>query len=218
MKRWEHKVKLDPGEPDGCGYPVCAIVDARPKRFVSLCNFTAWAAEEGLTRRVFELQKGGCEDVSELKGDLNLPQGGVQMQTLFPAVEGKGLDRRWAPPLRRCDCGGHAGCEQPVCINDNGGAKFFPSVCRALRYLGPRKRVKVISLGLGKCKPLYSGELQVRPVPRPCGVKRLPHYSCPACIYTEWFDLDEPCSKGEVESVYVTNVFASRLGKYVSAL
>ena len=36
------------------------------------------------------------------------------------------------------------------------------------------------------------------------------------CIYTEWFDLDEPCSKGEVESVYVTNVFASRLGKYVS--
>ena len=36
------------------------------------------------------------------------------------------------------------------------------------------------------------------------------------CLYTEWFDLDEPCSKGEVESVYVTNVFASRLGKYVS--
>ena len=38
----------------------------------------------------------------------------------------------------------------------------------------------------------------------------------PGCLYTEWFDLDEPCSKGEVESVYVTNVFASRLGKYVS--
>ena len=66
MKRWEHKVKLDAGEPDGCGFPVCAIVDGRPKRFVSLCNFTAWMEEMGLTRRVFELQKGTCEDVSEL--------------------------------------------------------------------------------------------------------------------------------------------------------
>ena len=65
VRRWEHKAKLDPGEPDGCGYPVCAIVDGRPKRFVSLCNFTAWMEEMGLTRRVFELQKGGCEDVSE---------------------------------------------------------------------------------------------------------------------------------------------------------
>ena len=31
VRRWEHKAKLDPGEPDGCGYPVCAIVDGRPK-------------------------------------------------------------------------------------------------------------------------------------------------------------------------------------------
>ncbi len=36
-----------------------------------------------------------------------------------------------------------------------------------------------------------------------------------ACIYTEWFDLDEPCKAGEVESVYVTNIYAARLGKYV---
>ena len=70
VRRWEHKVNLDPREPEGCGYPVCVIVDARPKRFVSLCNFTAWAEEMGLTRRVFELQKGGCEDVSELLGSL----------------------------------------------------------------------------------------------------------------------------------------------------
>ena len=64
--RWEHKERLDETEPElGCGFPVCAVVDSRPKRFVSMCKFAAWMKEEGLTRRVIQVQKGGCEDVSE---------------------------------------------------------------------------------------------------------------------------------------------------------
>ncbi len=64
--RWDHKERLDESEPEGCGFPVCALVDSRPKRFVSLCALAGWMREQGLERRVLELQKGGCEDVSEL--------------------------------------------------------------------------------------------------------------------------------------------------------
>jgi len=34
-------------------------------RFTSLCQLAGWMEEEGLERRVLEIQKGGCEDVSE---------------------------------------------------------------------------------------------------------------------------------------------------------
>ena len=83
-----------------------------------------------------------------------------------------------------------------------------------MRFLAPRKRIKVISVGLGDCKALYSG---TETFWRDGAMEGINDWCILAgCLYTEWFDLDEPCSKGEVESVYVTNVFASRLGKYVS--
>ena len=41
--------------------------------------------------------------------------------------------------------------------------RSFPSVCRALRFLAPRKRMKVISVGLGNCKALYSGRYRETP-------------------------------------------------------
>ena len=37
----------------------------RPKRFKSMCALVAWMKDEGMTRRVIEVQKGGCEDVSK---------------------------------------------------------------------------------------------------------------------------------------------------------
>ena len=64
--RWPHEERLDPSEPSlGCGFPVCAVIDMRPKRFVSMCNLTAWMKQEGMERRVVEVQKGACEDASE---------------------------------------------------------------------------------------------------------------------------------------------------------
>ncbi len=68
VKRWPHQEALDSSEPLlGCGFPVCTIVDMRPKRFLSLCNLTAWMKEQGLERRVLEVQKGACEDASKLR-------------------------------------------------------------------------------------------------------------------------------------------------------
>ena len=64
--RWKHTEQLDDGEPKGCGFPVCAVVDMRTKRFKSMCAFVAWMREEGRVRQVIEVQKGGCEDASEI--------------------------------------------------------------------------------------------------------------------------------------------------------
>ena len=67
VKRWEHKEGLEDNEPKGsCGFPVCVVIDSRPKRFKSLCALVGWMKEEGMTRRVLEVQKGSCEDASKL--------------------------------------------------------------------------------------------------------------------------------------------------------
>jgi len=81
-----------------------------------------------------------------------------------------------------------------VCLNVAGAARSFSDVCAAMDYLGAKTEAVVVAVGLGDCKELYG-----------------------SCLYTEWFDLDEPCKKGEVESVYVSNVYAMSLGKYVRA-
>ena len=32
VSRWEHKERVDPRDPEGCGTPVCTLIDGRPKR------------------------------------------------------------------------------------------------------------------------------------------------------------------------------------------
>lgn len=170
VKRWPHQERLDPNEPMGCGFPVCAMVDMKPIRFQSLCNFTGWMRQEGHVRRIIEVQKGGCED----------------------AIESVGLDRDWAEQVvEQCQCGSHEGCNTPICLNDNGHAKSFPNTCSAVQYLKGKTQQTLIAIGLGSCRDLYS-----------------------ACLFTEWFDFDEPCRKADVESVYYSNIFLSCLGKH----
>ena len=71
LKRWDHKEGINKEDPAGCGFPICVDVDMRPKRFESMCSFTKWMIENGHERRIFEVQKGGCEDVSKLKYCIN---------------------------------------------------------------------------------------------------------------------------------------------------
>ena len=65
LRRWDHHEGLDPDEPKGCGYPICVDVDMRPKRFKSICSFVKWLRDNNHVRRIFLVQKGGCEDVSK---------------------------------------------------------------------------------------------------------------------------------------------------------
>ena len=73
---------------------------------------------------------------------------------------GKWSRRRWlikSPKVcTRCEEDDAKVCGQPICVNDNGHAKSFKSVCEAMKYLKNKRRLKSISFGLGECKALYS--------------------------------------------------------------
>ena len=65
VARWDHREKVDPSDPEGCGTPVCSLIDARPKRFESLCGLARHVQEKSLKRQFFTVQKGDCADASE---------------------------------------------------------------------------------------------------------------------------------------------------------
>lgn len=64
VSRWRRRERLNKKEPAGCGYPVCVEVDMIPIRFKSLCDFVAWLNKFRNYRRVFMVQKGSCERIS----------------------------------------------------------------------------------------------------------------------------------------------------------
>lgn len=67
VNRFKHKDMLGEKDVEGsCGRPICALIDSRPKRFASLCNFTLFLKENHLSRQLFHIQKGDCADASEL--------------------------------------------------------------------------------------------------------------------------------------------------------
>ena len=53
------------GDVAGCGPPICTIIDMRIKTFKSFCHLVEYANDEGLHRRIFEIQKGSCETASK---------------------------------------------------------------------------------------------------------------------------------------------------------
>ena len=65
--RWDHKEKIDPSDNPHCGFPVCAMIDQRPKRFSSMCKFLGHLKVNNLDRRFFHVQKGDCADASKYK-------------------------------------------------------------------------------------------------------------------------------------------------------
>merc|ERR1711936_107805 len=181
---YKYKEQLG-GEPLGCGFPICVEVDMVPKRFTSMCAFAKWMKETRQLNRVFMVQKQDCADL-------------IDKTENFHANKIK----RWAINMGKqgaqAKCLEHEGCNTKICINDDGAAKTFANVYKAMRYmkngLGNHKKTKeekrkdadimrnrqVIAVGLGDCSDLY----------------------LKGCINTEWFDLDDPVSDGvEEESV-----------------
>ncbi len=171
MIRWAHKEKVNPKDPEGCGTPVCVIVDAKPTRFSSLCALTAFLGETALQRQFFMVQKGDCADAS-MTGTANYCAEYVYQ---LLAVDGIGHDWHWgSKPSDACaSCqSDQENCCQTICMAWDGRARTFPSVCHAMELLHARTDVVVALFALGGCKQLLSKD---------------------TCLYTEWFDIDEPC-------------------------
>ena len=53
-----------------CGFPVCVLIDQRPKRFSSMCKFLGYLTLNNLDRRFFHVQKGDCADASKCRVEL----------------------------------------------------------------------------------------------------------------------------------------------------
>ena len=63
VNRWKMDAYQD--DPPGCGFPICTIIDSKPKRFRSTCDLAGYMKENGLYQRVLHFQKGDCADASE---------------------------------------------------------------------------------------------------------------------------------------------------------
>ena len=91
------------------------------------------------------------------------------------AVEGLGHSWHWGSRPNdgcagcRADAGG---CGQRVCVALDGAANAYESVCAAMDALHGRTDAVVALFALGDCAELLAPE---------------------AALYTEWFDVDEPC-------------------------
>ena len=59
VQRWPYEGR------SGCGRPICVLVDSRPVRFRSFCEFWEWLERDQIERRFFHLQKGDCADASK---------------------------------------------------------------------------------------------------------------------------------------------------------
>jgi len=173
---WPHK---DSDAGPGCGFPVCALIDARPERFKSLCHLVHYIEDNKLTFRMFHIQKGDCYNTIKKKGH-NWEWG-----------KGSGscsdLDKKW---------------DIPFCLVDIHAtrAHHFDNPCKAMKYLKHRKESVTLYIGFGnkdekdQCKHLLKEDK--------------------VYLHTEWFDIDEPCITGDLESAaqsfhYVHNYPAS---------
>lgn len=58
-------MRPDSKGPPGCGFPVCAMIDMKPKRFKSLCRLVEYMKEKNMVRRVLHIQKGDCAEASK---------------------------------------------------------------------------------------------------------------------------------------------------------
>ena len=172
VNRWEHKVKIYAKDVDGCGTPICVNIDARPKRFESLCRFVSYLKTDCIKRQFYQIQKGDCAD----------------------AIEGKGFDRVWGEmPKDECKtCLNNDICNTKICLGFNGKAKTFNCVCEAMKTLHDQKDVVLAYIAMGDCSEVFNPQ---------------------SCLFTEWFDVDEPCLDGDSESAAQNLAAASTWSK-----
>ena len=48
----------------GCGNPVCVVIDSKPRRFQSVCKFIEFIEGTDRDKMMHFLQKGDCYDIS----------------------------------------------------------------------------------------------------------------------------------------------------------
>merc|ERR1711962_83840 len=127
---WAHKPNEKAGP--GCGNPICVLIDARPERFKSMCDFIHYIDDNKLRYRMFHIQKGDC----------------------YTAIQGKGHKYEWGKDESCGDYGqgsNYGKYDVPLCLVDiaEERAHHFDNPCKAMKYLAHRKEAITLYLGIG---------------------------------------------------------------------
>merc|ERR1719402_150058 len=194
-------------DPQGCGNPICVVLDQKPRRFPSLCQFRKWLLETSRDCQINYIQKGDCYEIIDGDGQ-------------------KTEKQRWTENLPDDDsndicegCRNDTNCRKKVTFNidlqnllegqssakggptyqkddeDEAGARLvgvpveFDNICEAMKYFSKRENLNINTqvIGFGHKKkhdllPLQGDQ----------------------CLWTEWFDFESPClNTGEVEAFHI---------------
>merc|ERR1719402_1214049 len=189
-------------DPKGCGNPICVVLDQKPRRFPSLCQFRKWLLDTSRDCQINYIQKGDCYEIIDGNGK-------------------KYEKQPWTEPLPDdtnndiCEgCRNDTNCRKKVTFNidlqnllegqssakggptyqnddEEEGARLvgvpveFDNICEAMKYFSKRENLNINTQVIG------FGHKQKRDL--------LPLQG-DQCLWTEWFDFDTPCdSTGEIE-------------------
>merc|ERR1719430_2685613 len=177
-------------DPKGCGNPICVVIDRKPRRFKSICEYSKFACENSRKNQMNFIQKGDCYDIIDNN-------------------EGA-TTKPWTPTdldLGDCsECKEDDYCKKPITINidlknllfgessafggtynDADGERMvgvpitFDNVCSLFKYMKSKEhlniKTQVIGVAIGKSEDIVPLD-----------------ENSDKCLWTEWFDHDSPCA------------------------
>jgi len=161
-------------DPSGCGYPLCVLENQTPKRMRSFCSLMKWIKDDGSNE---------YRPFHFQKADC------------INAIADKGHDWDWGRrPRGSCDRFGRENpqFDIPLCLVDvkEAVAIHFDNPCKAMQYMAHRKKSVHMYVVTGDSS--HSDQCQAL-------LKNKRTY-----LKTEWFDIDDPCILGDMESATQT--------------
>merc|ERR1719233_2616952 len=184
-------------DPKGCGNPICVVIDGKPRRFKSLCEYSEFACKNSRKNQMNFIQKGDCYDIIDNN-------------------EGA-TTKPWTPTdldLGDCsECKEDDYCKKPITINidlknllfgessafggtynDADGERMvgvpitFDNVCSLFKYMKSKEhlniKTQVIGVAIGKSEDIVPLD-----------------ENSDKCLWTGWFDHGIPCNTdGDTES------------------
>jgi len=161
-------------DPSGCGYPLCVLDNQTPKRMRSFCQLMKWIKDDGSNE---------YRPFHFQKADC------------INAIDEKGHDWDWGRrPRKSCDYFGRENPEFdiPLCLVDvkKAVAIHFDNPCKAMEYMAHRRESVHMYVVTGDKKHSDQCEALLK--------------SKRTYLKTEWFDIDDPCILGDMESATQT--------------
>merc|ERR1711915_667350 len=171
----------------GCGNPVCVIIDAKPRRFRSLCQMAKFLRMNNRAEKYINfVQKGDCYDIID-NGDRQSGKGGAD-------------DKSWINAAPQ-------GCER--CMQDKDCNQHVVLIIDIMSVL------KGVSSAPGG--PIFNPNLEGAKKKSGLPFEYFNPAGGDTCLWTEYFDMDTPCyqdEENENHSKHYEALKFSYTGKY----